>query len=119
MSEANERMMRALNRLTKWRTVLAGWHLGSTVKEAPGTAAMRDLRELTMILRAEQSAMATLLERKGIFTWDEWFDAVGHEAAMLDRDMTTMFPGFRSTDIGMSLDTELAQKTMQEKGFPP
>src|SRR5258707_8554059 len=48
-----QRMLAALNRLTKWRTHYAGWQLGTRAKGDPESDAVRDHRELTMLLRVD------------------------------------------------------------------
>ena len=59
---------RAMNRLAKWRSVFAGWQLGTRQIGDPESDAVRDHREVTLLLRAEQSALVLLLIEKGIFT---------------------------------------------------
>lgn len=118
-------MIDPLNKLCKWRTVLAGWHRGTSTimtggKPTPGVAAMRDLMDKWLIMRAEGSARTTLLIKKGVFTEREFFDALMEEAKLLDKDMERVFPGFRTNDDGMVIfDAPRALKTMEEKGFPP
>ena len=53
--------MAALNRLCKWRAIFAGWQLGTRAKGDPESDAVRDHREVTILLRAEASAMTGLL----------------------------------------------------------
>ena len=52
----------------------------------PQCDAVRDHREVTILLRAEQSAMAGLLLRKGVITEAEWAAAMKREAGDLCRD---------------------------------
>ena len=58
--------IQALNRVAKWRTLFAGWQLGTRPKGDPESDAVRDHREITILLRVEQSAIIGLLIRKGI-----------------------------------------------------
>jgi hypothetical protein len=67
----------ALNRLAKWRAVLAGWQLGTRPKGDSECDAVRDQRELLLILRAEVNAISALfcdaqwqpiLPRKEVYT---------------------------------------------------
>jgi hypothetical protein len=110
----------SLNRLCKWRAVLAGWHLGTRAKDEPGVAAMRDLRELTMILRAEMNAVCALMVKKGVFTEKEHARALEREADLMNTDMERRFPGWRSSNDGMvAYDLDLAQDTANRLGFPP
>ena len=112
-------MLDALNRLCKWRSVLAGWHLGYRTWDQPGTRAMRDLMDKWLILRCENSALAGLLLAKGVFTAEEYSKQVQEEAAALNKDLEAVFPGFRTSDEGVVMyDLALAQDTMKRLGFP-
>ena len=109
-----------LNRLCKWRQVLAGWHSGTRSMQEPGAKAMRDLMDKWLIMRCEGSAMAALLVRKGVFTAEEYRAQVEHEATLLNLQMEQIFPGFRTIDAGVEIfDIKLAQATMARLGFPP
>lgn len=115
-----------LNRLCKWRMVLAGWHTGSKAlltpsgTPNPGVKAMRDLMDKWLIVRTETNALTMLLIAKRVFSAEEFSAAVYREAARVDRDMERVFPGFRSTDEGVVIfDMDMAKKTMADLGFPP
>lgn len=110
---------RALERLTKWRRVLAAWQFGADYlmvdKEhcpAP-VAAVRDHRELSLLMRAELSALVILLVEKGVFTVDEWEAQLEHEAMHLDVINEQKFPGFVAGDDGMTLHNPEALRTLQ------
>lgn len=113
MSAAN----RALNRLAKWRSVLAGWQLGTRPKGDPECDAVRDQRELLLLLRAECNAFTTLCLEKGLFTMEEWDAALAKEADLLSEAHAERFPGFRATDVGLEMDLKVASETM--KGWKP
>jgi hypothetical protein len=115
----------ALNKLCKWRSVLAGWHTGSKAllksdgTPTPGVAAMRDLMDRWLIIRAENNALAGLLIDKGVFTEQDFTAAVHAEAAALDKSLEERFPGFRTQPYGVEIyDLPLAQQTMARLGFP-
>ena len=55
MSDLNELLNQALNRLCKWRAHFAGWQLGTRAKDDPEAQAVRDHRELSMLMRVELS----------------------------------------------------------------
>lgn len=110
-------MSSALNRLCKWRMVFAGWQLGTRAKGDPECDAVRDHRELSIIMRAELSALVNLLIEKGVFTADEHRAAIEAEAELLNKDYQRRFPGFRATDIGMDINTAIAADTM--RGWRP
>lgn len=114
-----------LNKLCKWRSVLAGWHTGSKAlmktdgTPVPGVAAMRDLMDKWLIIRSENNALASLLIEKGVFTASEFTDAIHAEASLLDKAMEQKFPGFRTQPYGVEIfDLPLARQTMARLGFP-
>lgn len=110
--------MKHLERLAKWRAIFAGWQLGTRAKGDPEGDAVRDHREITILLRAEVSAVIGLLVEKRVFTGDEFFAAVETEAVHLAKDYEHRFPGMRATDVGIEVyDSEVAAKTM--KGWKP
>ena len=107
----------ALDKLAKWRSVFAGWQLGTRSDTDPECQAVRDHRELSMLMRAELTALFGVLIHKGIVTIEELQLEVADEAAALDKAYEKKFPGFKSTPDGMSVDVEVARETM--KGWRP
>jgi hypothetical protein len=99
-----ERTWRALNILTKWRTIFAGWQLGTRPKGDPECDAVRDHRELTILLRAEVTAFTALLREKGVFTEDELLAALQREAELLNKDYERRFPGVTASMDGLTID---------------
>lgn len=107
----------ALNKLAKWRLVFTGWQLGTRVKGDPESDAVRDHRELSIILRAELTAISTLLLEKKVFTQEEWEAALEKEALQLDQDYEHKFPGFKTSQHGVDIDiTQVSETT---KGWRP
>jgi hypothetical protein len=96
--------LEALNRVAKWRGLLAGWQLGTRPKGDPESDAVRDHREATILLRVESSAIIGLLVRKGVITSQEWMKALEDEADQLSKDYERRFPGAKATDHGLVLD---------------
>ncbi|HEX3640142.1 MAG TPA: hypothetical protein VHV10_02505 [Ktedonobacteraceae bacterium] len=74
-----QRCYNALNKLTKWRSVFASWQLGTRVKGNPEGDAIRDHREVTILLTAENSAFIQLLLNKHVFTLEEFEQRVQAE----------------------------------------
>lgn len=93
-----------LNKLAKWRMLFAGWQLGSRSTEDPECKAVRDHREATLLLRAEMTALTTLLIRSGVFTQQDWQDALHDEAVQLDKDLEKRFPGVSTSEFGLTFD---------------
>jgi hypothetical protein len=107
----------ALNVLAKWRGLFAGWQLGTRPKGDPESDAVRDHRELTIMLRAESNALVALLLQKGVFTEDEWSAALEREAKALAASYERRFPGVVAHDYGLSFDPAKVAGWM--KGWRP
>lgn len=105
-----------LNRLAKWRSVLAGWQLGTRGTEDPECQAVRDHREGSLLLRAEMNALCDLLIQKKIITAQELQAAMVKEAELACADLEARFPGFEATDYGMDMDERVTETT---KGWRP
>jgi hypothetical protein len=113
-------MIDPLNKLCKWRMVLAGWHAGTRSMQEPGTKAMRDLMDKFLIARCESSALAALLIAKGVFTEQEFTDQIQQEARHLDQIYEQLFQGMRTSEDGVVFyDIKKANETMKTLGFPP
>jgi hypothetical protein len=101
-----------IERLGKWRSVFAGWQLGTRPNADPECAAVRDHRELSMALRADANALAALLIAKGVFTAEEFTTQLQDEAQYLCREYERRFPGFKAADYGMDINVAIARDTM-------
>jgi len=110
--DLKQRCYDALNKLTKWRAVFAGWQLGTRSDSDPECKAVKDHREVTILLRVENTALLRLLVEKGIFTTEEFQQATIDEAELLNKDYEARFPGIKATDIGMQYDKR-AGETMR------
>lgn len=108
-----------LNKLAKWRSVFAGWQLGTRTTEDPESNAVRDHREVTILLRAEVSALVGVLVKRGVFSLAEYNAALAAEAVELDRDYEKFFPGFRTMSNGVDLTLPQAAETMKRMNFKP
>jgi hypothetical protein len=109
----------ALNKLAKWRKFFASWQVGTLPAGDGRYRAVADHREMSILMRAELSAMAGLLIRKGVFTQEEFRDALEAEAKLLDHDYEERFPGWRSLPAGLHMKMPEAAETMRKMGFPP
>ncbi len=101
-----------LNKLCKWRSVFAGWQLGTRIKGDAECDAVRDHREVTILLRAEVNALTGLLLKKKLFTETEWIEALKAEAELLDKDYERKFPGITTSLLGTIYSKE-AQETVK------
>jgi hypothetical protein len=109
-----QRCYAALNRLTKWRTIFAGWQLGTRAKGDPESDAVRDHREVTILLRAEVSALSKILLDKGVMTEEDFQHGMIEEAEMLSKDYEKKFPGCKATDIGIQMDVSKVKEYMKD-----
>lgn len=112
-----EQVHRELQRLCKWRTVFAGWQLGTRPDTDPECQAVRDTRELLLIMRVELSALASVLIKKGVIELDDWRVTLLEEIAIQQSALEERFPGFQATDYGLSVDAAKAKETT--KGWKP
>lgn len=65
LDEQRSRSIQALNKLCKWRSILAGWQLGTRLMEDPESRAVRDHRDATLIQQTDMDALLALLTEKG------------------------------------------------------
>jgi hypothetical protein len=107
-----------LERLTKWRSVFAAWQLGTRSDTDQECKAVKDHREVTILLRAEVTALTGLLIRKGAMTAEEFTEALGEEADRLSADYAKRFPGMEATDHGISYDLERVRQHKTMEGWP-
>ena len=111
--EAQSRMVAALKRLTKWRTIFAGWQLGSRPDDDPECQAVRDHRDETLVLRAQVTALTALLLQHGVFTVEELADQTTTEADALNAALSVRFPGVETFDSGLTIDLGQAREWMK------
>lgn len=111
------RMDEAMQRLAKWRMVLSGWQLGTRAKGDPEGDAVRDHRELSLMMRVELSAVTRLLIEKGILSLEDVQKALTEEAEHSNLAHEQRFPGFTASSDGMHMELPEAAETM--KGWRP
>jgi hypothetical protein len=116
----SEKSLRAaLEKLAKWRKFFASWQLGTTAAGDGRYRAVASHRELSILMRAELSALTGLLIGKGVFSQEEFAGALEAEAKLLDHDYEESYPGWRSLPEGLSMKMPEAGETMRKLGFPP
>lgn len=115
MSEA----MDAMNKLAKWRSVLAGRQLGTRSDDDQQCKAVKSAEEARLILRAETTALVRLLIEKGVFSLAEWEATLVEEAGELEKMLEGQFRGFRASADGMEIDLAEIQKHKTMEGWPP
>lgn len=103
----------AMNKLAKWRTVFASWQLGTRVSGDAECNAVKDHREVTILLRAEVTALLSILLQKKICTDLEFAEVLKRECELLDEDYEKRFPGFKTHQYGVDIDLNKAAKTME------
>lgn len=118
MNAANDRLVfEAANKLAKWRSVYAGWRLGTRAKSDGESQYTRDLHEQLLLLRAEVSALTWLVRDLGA-THEQVQERMLTEYTELDKLQEQKFPGFRTEQGGVHMQFPDAADTMRSKGFP-
>ena len=107
-----------LNKLAKRRNVFASWQLGTRSNTDGECRAVKDHREVTLLMRAELSALTGLLIKKGVISEQGWEAALVSEAGQLDHDYEDKFPGFSTGQDGVHMRLPAAAETMNRMGFP-
>jgi hypothetical protein len=119
VAELFDQLERALQRVCKWRSVFAGWQLGTRPDTDAECAAIRDHREVTILLRVEVNALAKCLMDAGVISPEKWQRQLLEEAEALHEMYKEKFPGMEATDIGIHYDTQKAAETMRRMNFKP
>lgn len=104
---------RVLNTLAKWRLVFAGWQLGTRPSSDPEAQAVRDQRELFMVMRVELNALTKCLLDAGVFSARDFTEQTVLEAEHLNAAYEQRFPGIKATETGIVYDLPLASETMK------
>jgi len=110
-------MSETLQKLCKWRVIFAGWQLGTRSRDDPEAQAVRDQRELLLLLRVEVNALTVLLLRRRMMTEAEFAAAIDIEAEHLMRALEKKFPGAKAELDGMHMDIAEAHPWWSK--FPP
>lgn len=110
---------RAVHILSRWRTLFAGWQLGTRPDTDAEAAAVRDHREATLLHRAELSALTTLLLDKATFTQHEFLAAMEREATLLNMALADQFPGVTARMDGLHMEPKTVTKWMRERHWKP
>lgn len=106
-------------RVTKWRSVFAGWQLGTRLADDPESKAVRNTAEVLILLRAEVNAIMQLLQEAGVATAREFTEQVTLELEHLDKGYEGRFPGFSARSDGISMKIPEAVETMARMNFKP
>lgn len=109
----------SLQRLAKWRSVFAGWQLGTRSRGDGESEAVRDHREVTILLRAEVNTLTRILLEAKIVDAETLTRIVGEEAEYLNRACEAKFPGAKAADYGMDFKLPEWADTMRRLEFPP
>lgn len=93
-----------LERVCKWRAVFAAMQLGTRKQGDSEFQAVKDQRELIILLRIETTALVALLVEKGVITISEFQNQLGYEADALNEAFSQRFPGARAELDGIHYD---------------
>lgn len=110
----DERYHKALNKLTKWRNFFAIWQTANKEPDEAEHKAIKDHREVTMLLRVEVTTLARMMVEKGVCTTDEFAEMMIIEAKHLERSFETAYPGYFAEEFGLSINNPEAAETMRK-----
>lgn len=108
----------AVQKLSKWKMFFASWQLGTRSSHDGECKAVKDHRELTLMLRAEVNTLTVLLERKGLISQVEFISELAEQCVLLDQQLEQRFPGFSTSTAGLEMKLPECAQTMQELDFP-
>lgn len=108
----------AVQRLCKWRSVFIGWMLGTIPEGTPGLKAHKERVDAQIMSRVEINALTALLLKKGVFTLEEFMAQIVEECEHKEREYEVLFPGYKATANGISIDPKVAVETNKRMGFP-
>lgn len=117
--ELRTKAQRVMNRLAKWRSVFAGWQLGTRLDTDGECIALKEHREATILLRVELNALTRLLITKGVIKEAEFYTILMEEAERLHRLYEKLFDGYEATSDGMVVDVRRAVDTHAKLHFRP
>lgn len=109
----------ALNKLCKWRNFFVGWQLGTRTRDDAEAMAVRDHREVTIMMRAELNALTNALIKKELITIEQFNESLLQEAGFLDAAYQKSYPGFSTREDGLVMKMPAAADTMRVMNFRP
>jgi hypothetical protein len=112
------RYERALNRVAKWRSILAGRIVGTRPDNDPETQGIRDMLDKLVILRVEVTTLTRLLLEKRVFTAEEFFIAGAEEADAINKMYADEWPGITAEDYGIDIKLPEGAATLARKSRP-
>lgn len=113
-----ESMIKALQKVARWRMLFTGWHLGTRSASDPEAQSFKNLYELLIIMRVENTALAGALIEKGLITHELFQKHIEIEAKELDKGYEGRFPGYKTDEKGLIIyDVQKAKETT--KGWKP
>jgi hypothetical protein len=110
---------RVSNKLAKWRTFFTSWQVGTRLFNDHECKALRNQYEMYILMRADINALTGLLIKKGVFSAEEFTEALITETKQLDHMYEENYPGFSTSLDGLHMQMPAAGETMYRLGFPP
>lgn len=107
----------AVNRLCRFKMVLARWQLGNRENGDQEFEAVCDTRSLLLILRAEVNALLSVLVDTRIIKHTDFDKALEATANRDNTNLSLRFPGYYGTDEGLAVDVRIAEATDKKYGL--
>jgi hypothetical protein len=106
----------ALNKITKWRSIFAGWQLGSRPLGDPESDAVRDHREVTILERLEISALKQILV--GVdFSQEDFNQALTTWSQGTDTSIDNAVQEHRAVTISLRAELSALINLLHQKGI--
>lgn len=108
-----------LNTITKWKSIFAGWQLGSRPLGDPECDAVRDHREISILQRLEVNALTQILYANKIFTQEDFeqIRAKWNEGITAESDQEAAVQDHRGVTISLRVEISAISQLLCEKGI--
>lgn len=115
-SELAQKCFNALNKATKWKSILTGWQVGSRPLGDPESDAVRDHREITILERLEISALKQILV--GVeFSQEEFNQALTIWSQGTDTSKDGAVQEHRAVTISLRVEISALIQVLFQKGI--
>jgi hypothetical protein len=110
--------VKLMDRVVHWKVVLANWQLGTRDLNNGTFQAIQDLHDNLLRKQVKLDAITEILVNRGFISPEALLEKQIEIAVRLDQNMESKFPGVKTTDAGLDVDTEAYQETKDRLNFP-
>ena len=114
-------LYRLLSKLRQYARFSVGRITGTTTAESGAYKQLLTAEEARLFHRVDINALTGLLIKKGVFTEEEWTDALIEEAKLKDKELAEEWPDITVASDGRSYTINLAkfQERCAREHWPP